>query len=190
MKRKNEAETWKAPAASTVRSLVCPYLIYKLQSFYKGFVKNLLTWATYPLLYRRGVAPNTGRGYPSPRNRGEGWSAVLGVRLLAAILLVAFTLVSCGGQDTPVEQQEKEAGVEEESPKAPVESLPSYDPGPDTDSEICQVEKAIADLGPEGAQRLTDELLEAVRAGEFANMQEAYAARGYTCDEPAADQVK
>ena len=115
---------------------------------------------------------------------------MLSVRFLAAILLVAFALASCGGQDTPVEQQEEEAGVEEAAPEAPVESLPSYDPGPATDSEICQVEEVIADLGPEGAQRLTDELLEAVRAGEFANMQEAYAARGYTCDEPAADQVK
>ncbi len=115
---------------------------------------------------------------------------MLGVRFLVAILLVVFTLASCGGQDTPVEQQEKEAGVEEVAPKAPVESLPSYDPGTDTDLEICQVEEAVADLGPEGAQRLTDELLEAVQAGEFANMQEAYAARGYTCDGRAAEQVK
>ena len=81
-----------------------------------------------------------------------------------------------------MEQQEKEAGVEELAPEAPVESLPSYDTGPDTDAETCQVERVIADLGPEGAQRLTDELLEAVRNGEFANMQEAYAARGYTCN--------
>jgi hypothetical protein len=93
-------------------------------------------------------------------------------------------LAGCGGQeDTSVEQQEKEAGVEELAPEAPVESLPSYDTGPDTDAEISHVERVIADLGPEGAQRLTDELLEAVRTGEFANMQEAYAARGYTCNE-------
>ena len=97
------------------------------------------------------------------------------VTVLLAILMATNLFVGCGGQDTPVE--EKEAASE-----APVESLPSYDPGPDTDSEICMVEKVIADLGPEGAQRLTDELLARVQAGEFANMQEAYAAQGYTCD--------
>ena len=103
--------------------------------------------------------------------------------LLAVLTLATLQLAGCGGQeDTPVEQQEKEAGVEEVAPEAPVESLPSYDTGPDTDSEICLVEKVIADLGPEGAQRLTDELLARVQSGEFANMQEAYVAQGYTCD--------
>ena len=94
---------------------------------------------------------------------------------LLAVLLAMSLLAGCGGQDTPVEE-------EEAASDAPVESLPSYDPGPDTDSEICLVEKVIADLGPEGAQRLTDALLARVQAGEFANMQEAYAAQGYTCD--------
>ena len=114
------------------------------------------------------------------RDRGK---VLQRVRFLLTVLLAMVLLAGCGGQeDTPVEQQEKEAGVEELAPEAPVESLPSYDTGPDTDAETCQVERVIADLGPEGAQRLTDELLEAVRAGEFANMQEAYAARGYTCN--------
>ncbi len=86
-------------------------------------------------------------------------------------------LASCGGQDTvPVE--EKEASVEDAAPEAPVESLPSYDPGPDTDSEICQTEEALEDLGPDGLQRLGDELSEEVSAGRFANMQEALASRG------------
>ncbi len=103
--------------------------------------------------------------------------------LLAVLTLATLQLAGCGGQeDTSVEQQEKEAGVEEVAPEVPVESLPTNDTGPDTDAEICQVERVIADLGPEGSQRLTDELLEAVSAGEFANMQEAYAARGYTCN--------
>ncbi len=115
---------------------------------------------------------------------------MLGVRFLAAILLVVFTLASCGGQDTPVEQQEKEAGVEEAAPKAPVESLPSYDPGPDIDLEICQVEEVLTDLGPEDGQRFTDELLGEVSAGEFANMQEAYAAHGYTCDGRAEELLE
>ena len=90
-------------------------------------------------------------------------------------------LASCGGQDTvPVE--EKEASVEEAASEAPVESLPSYDPGPDTDSEICQTAEALEDLGSEGLQRLSDELAEEVSAGRFANMQEAFTSRGYTCN--------
>ena len=114
------------------------------------------------------------------RDRGK---VLQRVKFLLTVLLAMVLLAGCGGQeDTSVEQQEKEAGLEEVTPEAPVESLPSYDTGPDTNEEICQVERVMADLGPEGAQRLTDELLEAVRAGEFANMQEAYAARGYTCN--------
>jgi hypothetical protein len=80
----------------------------------------------------------------------------------------------------PVE--EKEANVEDAVPEAPVESLPSYEPGPDTDSEICQTAEALEDLGPEGLQKLSDELSEGVSAGRFANMQEALASRGYTCN--------
>ena len=80
----------------------------------------------------------------------------------------------------PVEQ-EKEVSVEEPTQEAPVESLPSYEPGPDTDTEICQTAEALEDLGPEGLQRLTDELSEEVSAGRFANMPEALASRGYTC---------
>jgi hypothetical protein len=63
-----------------------------------------------------------------------------------------------------------------------VESLPSYEPEAETDSEICQTGEALEDLGPEGLQRLTDELSEGVSAGRFANMQEALASRGYTCN--------
>jgi hypothetical protein len=101
--------------------------------------------------------------------------------LLAVLTLTTALLASCGGQYTvPVE--EKEASVEEAAPEAPVESLPSYDPGPDTDSEICQTEEALEDLGPEGLQRLSDELAEEVSTGRFANMQEAFASRGYTCN--------
>ena len=101
--------------------------------------------------------------------------------LLAVLTLTTVLLANCGGQGTaPVE--EKEASVEEAAPEAPVESLPSYDPGPDTDSEICQTEEALEDLGPEGLQRLSDELAEEVSTGRFANMQEAFASRGYTCN--------
>ena len=81
----------------------------------------------------------------------------------------------------PVEQ-ENEANVEEPASEAPVESLPSYEPGQDTDTEICQTAQALEDLGPEGLQRLSDELSEEVSAGRFANMQEALASRGYTCN--------
>ena len=109
-------------------------------------------------------------------------SVVQRATFLSAILtLITALLAGCGGQDTrPVEQ--KEARVEKAAPEAPVESLPSYDPGADTDSEICQTGEALEDLGPEGLQRLSDELSEEVSAGRFANMQEALASRGYTCN--------
>jgi hypothetical protein len=88
----------------------------------------------------------------------------------------------CSGPDT-VPTEEKEAGEEKATQaEAPVESLPSHEPGPDTDTEICQIQEALEDLGPQGLQRLTDELSEEVSAGRFANMQEALASRGYTCN--------
>ena len=102
--------------------------------------------------------------------------------LLAILALTHALLAGCGGQDTTPVEQEKEASVEEEpAPEAPLESLPSSEPGPDTDTEICQTAEALEDLGPEGLQRLSDELSEEVAAGRFANMQEALASRGYTC---------
>ena len=103
---------------------------------------------------------------------------------LLAILALTTTLLlaGCGGQDT-TPTEEKETGEEKATQEeAPVESLPSYEPGPDTDTEICQTEEALEDLGPEGLQMLTDELAEGVAAGRFANMQEALASRGYTCN--------
>jgi hypothetical protein len=104
------------------------------------------------------------------------------VLLAVLTMTTALPLAGCGGQDTtPTEG--KEASVEEAAPEeAPVESLPSYEPGPDTDTEICQTEEVLEDLGPQGLQRLTDELSEEVSAGRFANMQEALASRGYTCN--------
>jgi hypothetical protein len=103
--------------------------------------------------------------------------------LLAVLSLTTALLAGCSGQDTtPVE--EKEANVEETAPEAPVESLPSYAPESDTDTEICQIQEALGDLGPQGLQRLTDELSEEVSAGRFANMQEALASHGYTCNRP------
>ena len=105
-------------------------------------------------------------------------------RVAFSILVVAVMalLAGCGGQDT-VPTEEEEANVEESAQDvAPVESLPSYEPGPDTDTEICQTAEALEDLGPEGLQMLTDELAEGVSAGRFANMQEALASRGYTCN--------
>jgi hypothetical protein len=102
--------------------------------------------------------------------------------LLAALALTTTLLLAgCGGQeDTMPVEEEKEASGEEKATQeeAPVESLPSYDPGPDTDAEICQLQEALGDLGPEGLQRLTDELSEEVSAGRFANVQEAFASRG------------
>jgi len=85
-------------------------------------------------------------------------------------LATAF-LAGCGGQDTPVE--------EEAASEAPVESLPTE---AEVDVEVCQTEEALEDLGPEGLQSLSDELSEEVSAGRFANMQEALASRGYTCN--------
>jgi hypothetical protein len=105
---------------------------------------------------------------------------------LLAVLALTTTLLlaGCGGQDT-TPTEEKEAGEEKATQEeAPVESLPSYEPGPDTDAEICQIQEALGDLGPEGLQRLTDELSEEVSAGRFANVQEAFASRGYTCNRP------
>jgi hypothetical protein len=102
--------------------------------------------------------------------------------LLAVLALTPALLAGCGGQDTTPVEQEKEASVEEEpAQEAPLESLPSSEPGPDTDTEICQTAQALEDLGPEGLQRLSDELSEEVAAGRFVNMQEALASRGYTC---------
>jgi len=100
-------------------------------------------------------------------------------------LTLALLLAGCGGQeDTMAVEEEKEANVEEEAApeEAPVESLPSYDPGADLDSGICQTGEALEDLGPEELQRLSDELAEEVSAGRFTNMQEAFASRGYTCN--------
>ena len=104
----------------------------------------------------------------------------LGVVLtLTTVLLL---LAGCGGQDT-IPTEGKEASEEEEvASEAPVESLPAYEPGRDMDTEICQTAEALEDLGPEGLQMLTDELAEGVAAGRFANMQEALASRGYTCN--------
>ena len=103
--------------------------------------------------------------------------------LLAALALTTTLLLAgCGGQDT-MPTEEKEAGEEKATQEeAPVESLPSNEPGPDTDTEICQIQEALGDLGPQGLQRLTDELSGEVSAGRFANMQEALASRGYTCN--------
>jgi hypothetical protein len=103
--------------------------------------------------------------------------------LLAALTLTtALPLAGCGGQDT-APTEEKEAREEEAAPEeAPIESLPSNEPGPDMDTEVCQIGEALENLGPEGLQGLTDELSEEVSAGRFANMQEALASRGYTCN--------
>ena len=101
--------------------------------------------------------------------------------LLAALTLTtALPLSGCGGQDA-MPTEEKEAREEEADPEAPVESLPSNEPGQDMDTEVCQTGEALEDLGPEGLQGLTNELSEEVSAGRFANMQEALASRGYTC---------
>jgi hypothetical protein len=98
---------------------------------------------------------------------------------------MTLLLAGCGGQDTMSVEEEEQAGEEKATQEeAHVESLPSYEPGPDTDTEICQIQEALKDLGPEGLQRLTDELSEDVSAGRFANMQEALASRGYTCNRP------
>ena len=104
------------------------------------------------------------------------------VQFLLAVLLATVLFTGCGGQDTSGGEEEDGGGGEEAASQAPIESLPSYDTGPDTDSETCQVQEALTDLGPEGTERLTDELMTRVAANEFANMQEAYASRGYTCD--------
>ena len=50
------------------------------------------------------------------------------------------------------------------------------------DTEVCQTGEALEELNPDGLQQLTDVLSEEVSAGRFANMQEAMASRGYTCN--------
>ena len=118
---------------------------------------------------------------------GLGKCLTQSATFLAVVLTlttVLLLLAGCGGQDT-IPTEGKEASEEEEeeaASEAPVESLPSYEPGPDMDTEICQTAEALEDLGPEGLQMLTDELAEGVAAGRFANMQEALASRGYTCN--------
>ena len=97
-------------------------------------------------------------------------------------LTTVLLLAGCGGQDTIPTEGKEASEKEEAASEAPVESLPSYEPGPDMDTEICQTAEALEDLGPEGLQMLTDELAEGVAAGRFANMQEALASRGYTCN--------
>ncbi len=116
---------------------------------------------------------------------GLGKCLTQSATFLAVVLTlttVLLLLAGCGGQDT-IPTEGKEASEEEEAAsEAPVESLPSYEPGPDMDTEICQTAEALEDLGPEGVQMLSDELAEGVAAGRFANMQEALASRGYTCN--------
>ena len=115
---------------------------------------------------------------------GLGKCVTQSATFLAVVLTLTTVLLlaGCGGQDT-IPTEGKEASEEEEAAsEAPVESLPSYEPGPDMDTEICQSAEALEDLGPEGLQMLTDELAEGVAAGRFANMQEALASRGYTCN--------
>ena len=117
---------------------------------------------------------------------GLGKCVTQSATFLAVVLTLTTVLLlaGCGGQDT-IPTEGKEASEEEEeeaASEAPVESLPSYEPGPDMDTEICQTAEALEDLGPEGLQMLTDELAEGVAAGRFANMQEALASRGYTCN--------
>jgi len=116
---------------------------------------------------------------------GLGKCLTQSATFLAVVLTlttVLLLLAGCGGQDT-IPTEGKEASEEEEAAsEAPVESLPSYEPGPDMDTEICQTAEALEDLGPEGLQMLTDELAEGVAAGRFANMQEALASRGYACN--------
>ncbi len=103
--------------------------------------------------------------------------------LLAVLTMTTalLPLASCGGQDT-TSTGEKEAREEEVAEEAPVESLPSSEPGPNMDTEVCQTGEALEELGPDGLQQLTDVLSEEVSAGRFANMQEALASRGYTCN--------
>ena len=103
------------------------------------------------------------------------------VLLAVLIMTMALPLASCGGQDT-TSTGEKEAREEEVAEEAPVESLPSSEPGPNMDTEVCQTGEALEQLGPDGLQQLTDVLSEEVSAGRFANMQEAMASRGYTCN--------
>ena len=115
---------------------------------------------------------------------GLGKCVTQSATFLAVVLTLTTVLLlaGCGGQDT-IPTEGKEASEEEEAAsEAPAESLPSYEPGPDMDTEICQSAEALEDLGPEGLQMLTDELAEGVAAGRFANMQEALASRGYTCN--------
>ena len=104
------------------------------------------------------------------------------VLLAVLTMTMALPLASCGGQNTTVSTGEKEAREEEVAEEAPVESLPSSEPGPNMDTEVCQTGEALAVLGPDGLQQLTDVLSEEVSAGRFANMQEAMASRGYTCN--------
>jgi hypothetical protein len=105
------------------------------------------------------------------------------VLLAVLTITMALPLASCGGQNTTVSTGEKEAREEEEvAEEAPVESLPSSEPGPNMDTEVCQTGEALEELGPDGLQQLTDVLSEEVSAGRFANMQEAMASRGYTCN--------
>ena len=103
--------------------------------------------------------------------------------LLAVLTMTTalLPLASCGGQDT-TSTGEKEAREEEVAEEAPVESLPSSEPEPHMDTEVCQTGEALEELGPDGLQQLTDVLSEEVSAGRFANMQEAMASRGYTCN--------
>ncbi len=116
---------------------------------------------------------------------GLGKCVTQSATFLAMVLTLATVLLlaGCGGQDTkPTEGKEASEEEEEVASEAPAESLPSSEPGPDMDTEICQTAEAFEDLGPEGLQMLTDELTEGVAAGRFANMQEALASRGYTCN--------
>jgi hypothetical protein len=104
------------------------------------------------------------------------------VLLAVLTITMALPLASCGGQNTASTGENEAREEEEVAEEAPVESLPSSEPGPNMDTEVCQTGEALEELGPDGLQQLTDVLSEEVSAGRFANMQEAMASRGYTCN--------
>lgn len=76
-----------------------------------------------------------------------------------------------------------EAGAYDDGGGQQYGGAPGLSPGDQASLDLgtCQSEEALRDLGPEGLQQLTDEVTNEIIAGEHTSLQEAFAARGYTC---------
>ncbi len=82
---------------------------------------------------------------------GERKSVARHVKFLLAVILATGLLASCGGQDTPVEQAEEAAGVEEIVEEETTETTTPYQ-APPRDAEEAAADEAKAKAAKEGVK--------------------------------------